>query len=465
MKVLILSGGSGTRLFPISRDKFPKQFLKIFGGESLLQRAVERAVCLAGSLDSVVFVSNKDYLYHIKDQVEEILHTFPKHLVLESVKRNTAPATVLGISYMLERGMLKEDEPVLVMPSDHVVSPIGRFVERVKSSEAIAKEGYIVIFGVKPTRPETGYGYVEMDGTCVHSGYRVKRFHEKPNLERAKEYISTGNFFWNSGMFCFTPKTLFSELKAYCQDIYSQVEGRSFEQILENFHNLPDISLDYAVMEKTQRAVVIPLDVEWSDVGCFDSIYEIMEKDTANNGIYGEVIAVDSERNLIITTGKPVATIGISDSIVINTEDIIVVVKSGESQKVGELYKLIRSKRKELTEYYTKQEYEPWGVADLLYSGNGLKVKRLSLFSGEKLISQVDEGSREYFVVLKGDGKVSFGAEEKHVKEGDSVFLTENTQYEVQNLGEGHLELIQVRFERFLGERKSVKLDDFCNAE
>ncbi|MEN3027827.1 MAG: mannose-1-phosphate guanylyltransferase, partial [Aquificaceae bacterium] len=333
MKVLILSGGSGTRLFPLSRDRYPKQFLSIFGGKSLLQKTVERALLISGFLEDIIFLSNRNYLNHIRNQVEELFGAYPKHVVLEPVKRNTAPAIVLGLVCMLEKGILKEDEPVLVLPSDHIVSPVDKFIEVVKRAEPVAEEGYMVTFGIKPTRPETGYGYIEADKVCLGSGYRVKLFHEKPTLEKAREYLLAVNFFWNSGMFCFTPRTFFEELRLYCKDIYTQIEGKEFEEIKEGFENIPDISIDYAIMEKTERAVVIPMELYWSDVGSFDAICKVLEKDENQNGVSGEYVGIDSENNLIITTGKPVATVGITDTIVVSTDDMTVVIKKGQSQQ------------------------------------------------------------------------------------------------------------------------------------
>ncbi|MEN3047109.1 MAG: mannose-1-phosphate guanylyltransferase, partial [Candidatus Hydrothermales bacterium] len=295
----MLSGGSGTRLFPLSRDRYPKQFLKIFDGKSLLQKTVERALSVSHLLEHVIFLSNKDYLYYIKNQVRELTGVEPKHIVLEPVRKNTAPAIAFGLVYMMEKGLVEEEEPVIVLPSDHIISPLEKFVQVAKKAQESARDGYIVTFGVKPTRPETGYGYIEAEiGNGSEGCYAVRRFHEKPSLKKAEEYISQPNFFWNSGMFCFTPKTFFKELRLHCEEIYNQVEGKKFEEVKEDFGKMPDISIDYAIMEKTEKAVVIPMELYWSDVGSFDAIYEVLKKDENRNGVSGEYVSIDSENNL-----------------------------------------------------------------------------------------------------------------------------------------------------------------------
>ena len=307
MKSIILAGGSGTRLFPLSRKGLPKQFLKIGDNKSLFQKTVERNL-LAVKPEDLIIITNKDYRFHIEEQMSELSkfsHT-SWHIILEPVGRNTAPAIALAAKFMLERVGGSENEVLFVCPSDHVISPDEKFAEYVKNAENIAKEGYIVTFGIKPTKPETGYGYIEADTgkpfelSGERTIYKVKRFHEKPSLEVAKGYLARGNYYWNSGMSAFTIKTILEEFERHALDIYEKIEGKSFEEVLADFEGMPDISIDYAVMEKTDRAVVLPLEIEWSDVGSWDAVYEVMEKDEKGNVKSGNVIDIDTRNCLIL---------------------------------------------------------------------------------------------------------------------------------------------------------------------
>jgi len=278
MKTVILAGGSGTRLFPLSRESFPKQFIKLASDKSFLQETVERFLLFMEGDD--LFVSTrKDYAFLVKEQLEEVgVKVDDRNVVLEPAGRNTAPAIALAVRALLESGAAP-DEVVFVAPSDHFIRPQTAIRDVAPLVEEVAKKGYVITFGIKPTKPETGYGYILLGDKLMDGVHRVARFVEKPNLEKALEYISSGNYYWNSGMFAFTVETFMNELKRYAPEIYHLIFEKSFPEALERFPELPDISIDYAVMEKTDRAAVILCDFLWSDVGCWDSLYELMPKD------------------------------------------------------------------------------------------------------------------------------------------------------------------------------------------
>lgn len=470
MKVFILSGGSGTRLFPLSRDSYPKQFLKIFDGESLIQKTFKRALKLTNSVEDIVFITNKDYFFHVKSDIEAITNSKNIYIIKEPIKRNTAPAIALGVSFILDNNLADLSEPVIVLPADHIIYPEEEFVEYAKKASEIAQEGYIVMFGIKPTKPETGYGYIEIDHSQkIKDGYRVKKFHEKPSLEDAKIYIEKGTFFWNSGIFCFTPEIFLQELKTHSQDIYEKIHECSYQEILSNFEQMPDISVDYALMEKTDKSAIIPIDIKWSDVGSFEAIYDVLDKDENKNAVIGDAIAFNSQNNLIISEKGFIATLSVQDLIIVQTDDVLVVAKRGEGQKIKDIVNTLKKieDKKVYTQSHTT-DYRPWGKFTLLDKGDRFKIKKITVNPGEGLSLQMHYHRSEHWVVVKGTALVVMEDEngnlkEKFIRENESFFIPKTTKHRLINPGKIPLEIIEVQVGEYVGEDDIVRFDDRYN--
>ncbi|MGD2169757.1 MAG: mannose-1-phosphate guanylyltransferase [Chlamydiota bacterium] len=329
MKLIILAGGKGKRLWPFSKETFPKQFLKFEEDGSLLQKTIQRFSSILSEKD-IVISTNEAYAVLVKKQ----LGSLTPHIVVEPEGKNTAPAIALSVKYIQEKMNLEPNEPILVIPSDHFIEPEEVFLSYLfKASNSKGSKGYLITFGIKPTRAETGYGYIESGSKIDKSIYQVERFIEKPPLKAAKQYIRETNFYWNSGMFLFSLATFSKELEKYAPDIFQQFLS-SFETMQSNFSNMPSISFDFALMEKTTRALVCPMDVNWSDVGSWDSVYDVMPKDLNQNVKIGNVVTIDTKNSLIIGNKKLVSTLGLKDIIFIETDDAIFLSKKGKSQEV-----------------------------------------------------------------------------------------------------------------------------------
>jgi len=455
VKIIILAGGGGTRLFPLSRTCFPKQFMKIGGELSLLAQTVMRFMPVAKSID-IVIVTNQEYMHHVQAELATC-GAQAAHVLLEPVGRNTAPAIALATRYCIDKLGATEDEVMFVTPSDHIIKQSDVFIQAIRQAEEMAQQGNIVTFGIKPDKPEIGYGYIETGAACG-SGYMVKSFKEKPDQVTAEAYVAAGSYYWNSGMFAFTTGHFMTELKAYQPDIY-QLASKPYVETLAQFADMPNISIDYAIAEKSKKVVTIPLTAYWNDIGSWDAIYDVLDKDKDGNAVKGDCIPIDCTNTLMLGRSRLIACIGLEDLLVVETDDVIVVARKGESQKVKELVGELKKRgRREADEHTTM--YRPWGSYTVLGEGPGYKMKKIVVNQGAQLSLQMHYHRSEHWIVTGGTAKVTLGDEIKMVHENESVFIPLSTKHRLENPGRIPLEIIEVQNGKYLEEDDIVRFDD-----
>ncbi|MDF2472481.1 MAG: algA [Anaerocolumna sp.] len=455
MKIIILAGGGGTRLFPLSRVCLPKQFLKLNDEYSLLSQSVRRFMDIVIPSD-IVIVTNKEYYHHVKTELAEC-GAADAHILLEPVAKNTAPAIALAVQYCLDVLGTGEQEILFVSTSDHIIRPKAIFTKLVQTAAAIAGEKKIVTFGVKPDKPETGYGYIQA-GSQYRQGYEVESFKEKPDQLTAEKYIEAGNYYWNSGMFAFSIAGMLAELHQHQPAIHSLLtEG--YTAVLEKFSEMPSISIDYAIAEKSESVIVLPFTAYWNDIGSWDAIYDVLDKDESGNAITGDCIALDCNNTLLMGRSRLIAGIGLEDLLIVETDDVILVAKKGESQKVKELVEDLKKRgRKEATEHTTM--YRPWGSYTVLGEGPGYKMKKIVVNPGQRLSLQLHYHRSEHWIVICGTAKVTIGSNEQMVHRNESVFIPTSTKHRLENPGRLPLEIIEVQNGDYLEEDDIVRFDD-----
>jgi len=459
MKAIILAGGSGTRLWPVSRYGMPKQFIKLNGGKSLLCQTVERLAAVV-PLKDIFVITNSDYRFHVQADLRSVSPTIEDNVILEPVGRNTAPAIALVMRYCLEKLKCHKDEVIFICPSDHIIQPVEKFARYARQAEAAAKAGSIVTFGIKPSRPETGYGYIKKGAKTAGNGgvCRVAKFAEKPDAKTAAKYLLAGDYYWNSGMFSFTIATMLAEFKAYAPEI-SRKMPQTFAKMVADFKNMPAISIDYAVMEKSKKAAVLPIDILWSDVGSWDSLHEVIAPDGDENVKVGDVLALDTKRTIVMGEKRLISTIGLKDLIIIDTPDALLVAKRGQAQRVKEVVDMLKDrKRKEVVEHMTT--YRPWGSYTILEEDSRYKIKRIVVKPGHKLSHQLHYHRSEHWIIVKGTAKVTLGKTTSLVHENESTYVPKSTEHRLENPGKVPLEMIEVQNGEYVGEDDIVRYDD-----
>ena len=447
MKIIILAGGGGTRLFPLSRKSRPKQFLTLGGEESLLAATVERFCKVVGPEDIIV-VTSEAYLHHVKAELEAV-GAEAAHIVLESEPRNTAPAIALAARFALDELHAASDEVLFVAPSDHVIRPAETFAQAVGQAAAFAGQGYLVTFGIEPQSPETGFGYIEA-GEAVDGAWRIREFKEKPDIDTAKKYLASGKYYWNAGMFAFTIGTFLDELKKDTPEILEAMGG-SYRHTVEHFADMPNISIDYAVAEKSRRGLVLPLSVYWSDVGSWDAIYEVLPKDEAGNALEGDCLQIDCEQSLMLGSSRLIAGIGLKDIMVVETADVILVAQKGESQKVKNLVDVLKARGRKEAEQHTTLYY-PWGNDTQLGSGKGYRMKKLIVNPGAELPLRRHYHRSVHWIVTRGTAEITMDDELRMLLSNESIFIPMTTAYGMKNPGKIPLVVIEVQNGEYLGD-------------
>lgn len=457
MKIIILAGGKGTRLWPISRESFPKQFLKLNDEKSLLQQTVERFL-VERSPSDIVIVTNNDYHYLVKSQIKAISPALAEQIIIEPEQKNTAPAILYAIKYLQEKQGLSEKEVVLVSSSDYWVSSREKFLEAVNIAERVANEGKIVTFGVRPYKPETGYGYIKINPHVASQVYPAIEFVEKPPLALAEQYVQSGEYLWNSGIFVFSIETFWKELAEHSNSLFQQSLG-TLENLTANFSQMTNCSIDCEVMEKSKNISVVPFEFLWSDVGSWDTIFEVMNKDVNQNVKVGNIHTIDTKNSLVIGDKRLISMVGLEDMVVVETEDALFLGKKGESQRVKALVEELRKKgNKETKDHLTT--HRPWGYYKILESGSRYKVKRIVVDPQQVLSLQMHHHRSEHWVVVTGTAKVTIGETVQLVHENQSIYVPKGMNHRMENPGKVPLELIEVQVGEYLGEDDIVRFED-----
>lgn len=458
---VILAGGTGSRLWPLSREMYPKQLLSLTDQTSLLQTTVSRVSAVSGMLPPIVVVG-EEHRFITKSQVDELGIGNDYTILLEPVGRNTAPAISGAVQYIINT-QGKNDQVILVLPADHLVRNLDAFERAVQESAQRAAEGAVVTFGIEPERPETAYGYIE----CGDGG-KVKSFKEKPPFEVAEKYLAEGNYYWNSGMFAFTAETFVNEMKQHAPAILECMEeavangrrdDRFFRFELDVMERCSDDSIDYALMEKTARAVVVVADLGWSDIGSWQALYEVLEKDANGNVCQGDVLLEDTKNSLIRSENMLVAAVGLTDTMVIETSDALLVAPLSRSQDVNKIVaRLKKDKRDEFR--FHKTVYRPWGNYTVLSVEPRYQIKRITVDPSQILSLQMHHHRHEHWVVVKGTAKITNGDQVTLLHEDQSTYIPAGNMHRLENPGVIPLELIEVQIGSYLGEDDIVRFED-----
>ncbi|HEY8025541.1 MAG TPA: mannose-1-phosphate guanylyltransferase/mannose-6-phosphate isomerase [Burkholderiaceae bacterium] len=462
---IILSGGAGTRLWPVSRQSHPKPFMCVGGSKSLLQQTHERALAVSDNAQGLI-VTNRDYYFLSHDEMAQ--QAIQPQYMLEPSGRNTAPAIALAALWAIEQG----DPCLLVMPADHLIADVPAFHAAVRQAQALAQDNYMVLFGIRPTGPETGFGYIEMgDGIGAHA-HAVKRFVEKPDAATAATYLAQGNYVWNSGMFCFKASVILAAMQAHCPALLasarevwkdSLVEGDKTD-LAEGFSAIENISIDYAVMEKAGNIAVIPGEFGWSDIGAWDAVAAATPADqngnTANRqSARGETIVIDSRNTHIESQDRLVAAIGLDNLLIIDTPDALLVADKSKSQEVKQIVTQLKKSDHDAHKLH-RTVVRPWGAYTVLEEGPGFKIKRIVVKPGAALSLQLHHRRSEHWVVVSGTAQVTNGERTIRLVANQSTYIPAGHKHRLVNPGETELSLIEVQCGAYLGEDDIVRFDD-----
>ncbi len=460
----ILCGGAGSRLWPISRELYPKPFIRLADGQSLLQKSFLRGAAQPGVAE-LLTVTNRELFFKTQDDFREVA---PKGLaqafLLEPFGRNTAAAIAAAVLYVQERH--GPEAMLLVLAADHLISDQPAFAQAVARAAVLAQEGRLVTFGIRPTAPETGYGYIEAEGE------RVLRFVEKPDAARARTFVDSGRHLWNSGMFCFQAGVMQEEMRRHCPEVLEAVERclaasprltgatASLELLPDLFEAVPDISIDYAVMEKSGRVSVVPCDIGWSDIGSWDALTaELAGPDADGNRVVGEAVLLDVKNSFFQSEHKIVGAIGLEDVIVVDTPDALLVTSRARAQEVKGLYAELK-RRRHPSFRLPNTVARPWGTYTVLEEGSRYKIKRIVVKPGASLSLQSHHHRSEHWIVVSGAARVVNGGQEMMIGPNQSTYISAGCRHRLSNPGVIDLVMIEVQSGEYLGEDDIVRFDD-----
>lgn len=464
---VILSGGAGTRLWPVSRRAHPKPFMQLVDGETLAEKTLKRAKAVAGNAP-VITVTSRDYYFYTRDLYVGLgSNTGDEHFLLEPMGRNTAPA--IALAAMCVRDNVHEDASLLVMPADHLVADLRNFEASVKEAVQLSNKGFLVTFGIHPTHAETGFGYIRQgDALSMSGGYRVAEFVEKPDEATAVKYLESGEYHWNSGMFCFRAGAFLDSLNRYAPDVY-EAASRVWEATdkkrspiefpAELFSECPSISVDYAVMERADNTAVVVSDFGWSDIGSWKAISELYESDEAGNRIRGKAILVGSTDCFVQGGERVIAAVGVNNLIIVDTGDAVLVTDRNQAQDVKEVVAQLSNLKHEAVDFH-KTVHRPWGSYTILEDAADCKVKRLVIKPGQVLSLQRHNRRAEHWTVVKGEAKVRLGDHEFMLKVNQSTYVPIETLHRLENPGDEDIHLIEVQTGNYFGEDDIERLED-----
>ncbi|WP_278362864.1 mannose-1-phosphate guanylyltransferase/mannose-6-phosphate isomerase [Acinetobacter schindleri] len=466
---VILSGGSGTRLWPLSRSSYPKQFLSITEEKTLFQLTLDRISNLNQFLvnfQNPIIVTNENHRFIVAEQLRQ--KKIPAQILLEPIARNTAPAIAVAAELALSR---REDPVLLILAADHVIQQQDAFNQSIQVGLAAAEAGQLVTFGIVPTAPETGYGYIKAQQKIEQSelkSYPVTEFVEKPNRVTAEQYVADGSYLWNSGMFMFKASTYLLELEKFNPTIAKNAKNaiQNSKNDLDfirldktSFEQCPEDSIDYAVMEKTEHAVVVPLNANWNDVGAWNSVWEVSQKDENGNSLRGDVIAQDTHNSLIHAETRLVSTLGLENIVVIETADAVLVADQSKVQDIKKIVEHLKSNQRSEIESHRKV-FRPWGSYDSIEHGSRYQVKCIVVNPGQKLSLQMHHHRAEHWIIVNGTAKVRKGDETIILTENQSIYIPLGETHALENPGKVPLELIEVQSGSYLGEDDIVRFED-----
>lgn len=463
---VILSGGAGTRLWPVSRKAHPKPFMRLADGQTLAGATIARALAVAGSPKTLT-VTSRDHYFLTRDIYDEVAPEGAHHFLLEPEGRNTAPAIVAAALWA--KSQVGDQAKLLVMPADHLIRDMDAFSEAVSAASSLADQGWLTCLGVNPTHPETGYGYIKAGPGIESWGHEIEAFVEKPDLETAERYLKSGEFLWNAGMFCFTADAILQAVNSEALDIYESMlevwtELDEHKDPLElpatAFSKVRSESIDFAVMEKAAKRAVVPVDCGWSDIGSWQAISDLYESDQSGNRIKGEVVLIDSRNTFVQGEARLIAAVGVEDLVIVDTQDAVLVAKRDRAQEVKAVVDELK-RTEHATVTYHQTIHRPWGTYTVLEDTEHCRVRRLLIKPGGVLSLQVHHRHSEHWTVVQGKASVRLGDEIITLATGQTVAIDVGCPHRLANEGKEMLEVIEVQTGDYLGEDDMERLEDY----